>query len=536
MSLAQPIVKEWKPFKRQVDFLSIPDTVLEALYGGAAGGGKSECLLMFPIAKGLYQYPRFKGLILRRTYPELEKEVILRSKEFYPHCGADYNEEKKRWTFPSGAIMQFGHCEFDASVRQYDSAEYQFVGWDELTSFTEFQYKYISFSRTRSSSGIPIMVRGATNPGNIGHSWVKKRFIDPAPYGTLMIDSVSKNKRIFIQSKATDNPHNDEGYMSRMQMLPEAERRAKLDGEWDVFEGQAFMEFRAAQLLGEPENALHVIKPFDIPEYYPKLLIVDWGMAALTYASWAAITPQKRLIQYREKWWRGQPVSVWATELKELSGNDKFEDVILCQSAWQDRGNDFTTAELFERYSGFRPRGSGNSKGSRILGKQAVHEVLRWQPKPRTTPQADYNAEFAQLLLRKSEASYDNYMASFKPEPPETNLPKLQIFNTCSKMIETIPLCMYEADNSQTGKNSEDVKEFKDDDPYDNLRYMVDGYNTFLGGDNLSKKADEIEAKDKIVKQLETSKDQTVYYRKMEALERSGGVIARPVRRFRRVA
>src|SRR4030095_11891883 len=102
-----PQAKSWRPFARQEEFLSLPDTIFEALYGGAAGGGKSECLLLFPIARGFYRHPKFKGIIFRRTYPELEKEIILRSLDWYPAAGGKYSDEKKRWTFPSGAIIQF---------------------------------------------------------------------------------------------------------------------------------------------------------------------------------------------------------------------------------------------------------------------------------------------------------------------------------------------------------------------------------------------------------------------------------------------
>src|SRR6185295_15332569 len=99
----------WKPHKRQTAFLELPDSIFEAMYGGAAGGGKSETLLNLPIVRGFYKHPRFKGILFRRTYPELEAEIILRSESqgLYSGVGGVYNKEKKRWQFPSGAIMQF---------------------------------------------------------------------------------------------------------------------------------------------------------------------------------------------------------------------------------------------------------------------------------------------------------------------------------------------------------------------------------------------------------------------------------------------
>jgi hypothetical protein len=488
---------------------------------------------MFPIVKGLYQHSRFKGLLLRRTYPELEQELIIRSKLWYPHAGARYQEDKKRWTFPSGAIIQFGHCEYESDVRKYDSAEYQFVGWDELTSFTEFQYRYISFSRTRSSSGIPIMIRGATNPGNVGHVWVKGRFVDPAPSGIILIDNLTKNKRIFITAKATDNQHNDAGYVDRLMMLPEAERRAKLDGSWEAFEGQVFKEFRVARLQNEPPNALHVISPFEIPAWWPRILAIDWGYSALTYAIWGAISPDERLYVYREKSWRGCPIAQWATEVAKASDNEVLSDIILCQSAWQNRGNDETVAESFERYSGLSPRSSENDRGSRILGKLDLQEYLRWEPRPRRVDAREgFDNLEAQSILRKlGLEAYERYIHSFMPEPEETNLPKIQFFDHCKLAIRTLPLCIYETADSKTGKLSEDVREFKDDDPYDGTRYLVKAAKQYRlehrgEGERLAALA-------KVSQELTQTGDQTSFYRKMEALDRKV-VPIRPVSRFRR--
>src|SRR5690349_8326076 len=224
--------RSWKPTKRQEEFISLPDTVREGFYGGAAGGGKSEILLLLPIVRGFYKYPRWKGLLLRRTYPELEKSLILRSQEWYPHTGAEYNRQLRRWKWPSGAILDFGYAEHENDVRRYDTTEYNYIGWDELTSFTEFQYMYLSMSRCRTSdTNLPAFIRSASNPGNIGHGWVRKRFVEPAPYGTIIKDKKTGQKRIFIQSLLKDNPYlmkADPNYERSLEMMPEAEKRAKL--------------------------------------------------------------------------------------------------------------------------------------------------------------------------------------------------------------------------------------------------------------------------------------------------------------------
>lgn len=142
-------VTSWQPHSRQEQFLQLPDEVFEALFGGQAGGGKSEVLLNLPLARQFHQHPRFKALILRRTSPELEREIVSRSEVdgLYKACGGEYNGQHKRWKFPSGAVVQFGHCEHEKDVKIYDTAQYNYIAFDEVTSFTPYQYEYLTYSR-----------------------------------------------------------------------------------------------------------------------------------------------------------------------------------------------------------------------------------------------------------------------------------------------------------------------------------------------------------------------------------------------------
>ena len=166
------------------------------------------------------------------------------------------------------------------------------MAFDELTSFTEFQYLYLAFSRCRTSvSELPAICRAASNPGNVGHGYVRKRFVEPARDGnTIIRETVKVNDketvllRIFIPAKATDNPHIDPNYVIRMQMLPEAKRRAKSEGDWWTFSGQVFEEWRIEPFRDAPERARHVIKPVDIPPWWPKILAIDWGFSAMMCA------------------------------------------------------------------------------------------------------------------------------------------------------------------------------------------------------------------------------------------------------------
>lgn len=511
----------WKPHPRQALFLSVPDSVFEAMYGGAAGGGKSECLLNLPIVRGFYQHPRFKGILFRRTYPELESELIHRSESqgIYAAVGGRYNKEKRRWVFPSGAIIQFGHLEYDSDVRKYDSAEYSYIAFDELTSFTEYMYTYL-FSRCRpASSKLPGIVRSGTNPGGIGHGWVRARFVEPAPFGTIIAAKFPDGtvlKRIFIQSKATDNPYlleNAPNYLATLQGMAEKDRRAKLDGDWYTFSGQVFDDYREEVFPGEPENAVHVIDPFKVPTWWPKFLAVDWGFAAMTCGIWAALSPEGRVFLYREYGIKGAKISQWATEIGRLSEGEELTDVVLCQSAWQQRGDDLNIADQFTKYSGLKPRLADNA---RVSGKLLLQEYMRWRSKPaRKVPSSEeFSNEHASLILRiKGMEAYKNYVISFEPEEPETNLPKIQIFRELTILRRTIPLCVYD-DN-----NKEDVAEFDGDDPYDTFRYLikaVDHYNFGL----LQGKSNRLKQLSTVIAEFEKSGDYTSFHRKLETLER----------------
>jgi hypothetical protein len=526
--------KIWRPHSRQESFIQLPDSIFEALYGGAAGGGKSETLLMLPIVRGFYKEPRFKGIIFRRTFPELEAEIIVRSREWYPLTGAKYNEERKRWTFPSGAIMRFGHAEYEEDVRKYDSDEYNYMAFDELTSFTEFMYTYLSKTRVRSSSSrLPAIVRAGTNPGNVGHAWVRDYYINPAPYNTIIADKKTSLKRIFIQSFAEDNPflmENDPGYVNRLESLPEAEKQAKRYGYWDSFEGQVFDEYREVpnEAKGEPANACHVVKPFNIPDWWLKFLAIDWGYSAMTIALWGALSPDDRLYIYREYSITHAKTSTWASDIGRISQGEKFADVVLCRSAWQNRGDELTQQEQFTKYSGLTARMADND---RIAGKLIIQEYLRWREKPASiVPQKDLDQELAARILRNQGLEeYKAYLASFQPEKPETDLPRLQIFPDCKELRKCIPLCVYDKKSNTTNKPAEDVKEFNGDDPYDTVRYLVSAVDKYLGslkqeGDHRSKVSD-------VLEKFSRTNDYNYLHRQMERLE-SDSYETVAVRRF----
>jgi hypothetical protein len=492
---------------------------------------------MLPIVRGFYKEPKFKGLLLRRTFPELESEIILRSREWYKLTGAKYNEERKRWVFPSGAVMQFGHAEFEEDVRKYDTSEYNYIAFDELTSFTEFQYTYLSKTRCRSSSNrLPAIVRSATNPGNISHAFVRDYFVNPAPYGTIIIDKITKLKRIFIQAFAEDNPYlmdNDPGYVSRLESLPEAEKQAKRYGHWDTFEGQVFDDYREIPntLKNEPENACHLVRePFQIPDFWLRFLSIDWGFSAMTIALWGALDPKDRLYIYREYSIKGARTSTWATDIGRLSQGEKYADIVLCASAWQNRGEQLTQQEQFTKYSSLTARRADND---RIAGKLLVQEYLRWKDKPKSRVVRDsFDHDLAARILRLSGTdAYKSYLASFEEEKKEEHLPKLQIFPDCKELRKCLPLCIYDKKSNSTNKPAEDVREFDGDDPYDTLRYLICSVDKYLG--TLKAEGDKRDRVSQILEKFGRTQDYNYLYRAMERTERIEDSEV-PVRRFHR--
>lgn len=514
-------IKEVRPNKRQEDFLALPDEVFEALYGGAAYSGKSFLLTLLPIIRGFYKFRGFKGLILRRKFPDLERENIRLSKEYYPKTGAVYNESKHVWEWREyGSYMDFGHIQHSSDVRMYDSSQYNFVCFDELTSFTEDQYIYLVGSRVRPSSAFNIAIaRSGTNPGGVGQTFVYNRFVRPCDTGYKLIrDAHSKLFRIFIPAFAQDNTQGmeyDPLYLQKLEMLPEAEKRAKKYGDWNAYRGSVFTTFRPIRFPNEPENALHVIEPFSIPQWWPKFISIDWGKRALCHCLWGAISPDKRVYVYREMAWKNVDIYKWASEIRDINNasNEGIEQATLCGSAWQDRGTD-TIADQFQRYSGMSANSSENSPGSRIIGLQLIHDFLRFENKNLLkSHEKFYDMAAAQEIYRNyGPTALENYKKQFYDEPREENLPILQIFNTCKILIETIPNCIYDE------KKIEDISEFDGDDPIDNLRYFCKTAKRYILGEqeNLSLMAQ----KQTILSEYEADNDATRMYRRMEAIER----------------
>ncbi len=222
------------PTPRQAAFLSPPVTLIEEVFfGGAARGGKSDALLM--AALQYVDVPGYSALLLRRTFAELAKPDALmhRAHQWLGPTDAAWSNETHSWTFPSGATVTFGYLEHARDEEQYQSAAYQMIGFDELTEFPEYQYRFL-FSRLSRPIGmdVPIRMRSASNPVGPGKGWVQARFVDLGP----------RRDRLFIPSRLEDNPYVDqESYDRQLRRLGSILYRQLRHGDWDVKpEGKTF--------------------------------------------------------------------------------------------------------------------------------------------------------------------------------------------------------------------------------------------------------------------------------------------------------
>lgn len=533
---------EWKPTKKQAQFLAVPFSIREAFYGGGAGSGKSELLLMFPIVHGFHQNPKFKQLFLRRTSKQLKKEVWSRAFEIYPKFGAVPNESDMVWTFPreeqfgtgvkpTGAKIFFGHCENENDVHIYDSMEINLFTPDEVTSLTYPIYSYIGFSRGRSSDPLlPAAIRGAGMPGDIGHSWVKSRFVTPAPEGGKRIIGKSGNSRIYIHATVLDNLNADPNYISNLRNLPEAEYKAKM-GDWDSYLGQVFEEFRDVQYEDEPDNALHICKPFDIPSWWPRIVSIDWGHAAMCSIGWGAISPNQRLYVYRHQYWYGKKISEWAPEVKFFIDKDQPSDIVICHSANQHRGDPNTILEQVSEALGVSIR---LGEKNRLAGKTLLHEYLRWNQKVTLTAEqtGKFDHTVAEWILRnKGRKDYDEYLAVYNQQNIVEDIPRIQFFdNRDVKLIcDAIKMCVYENDTSD-GKKKEDVKEFNGDDPYDMLRMLLHSADMFFG--TATETSVKLNKTAEVIDRFNNTGDMTQFYRNMRKLDNESEELVVAIPRF----
>jgi len=260
----------------------------ELFFGGARGGGKSDYLIGDYLADGGSYGQEWRGILFRRTYPELE-EIISRSKSIVPATfpGSEWKESDKTWTLPTGATLRLRYVERDDDASRYQGHQYSWIGFDELTNWSS-PNAYKALMATLRNGTMMIQnkrVRSSGNPGGPGHQWVKTRFVDPAPAGYVpFLDPTTGMRRMFIPSRVGDNAillAHDPGYVDRLRGVGSDELvRAWLDGDWSVIAGAFFDNWLTSK---------HVVRPFAIPPQWPRFRCGDWGSARPFAFYWIAV-------------------------------------------------------------------------------------------------------------------------------------------------------------------------------------------------------------------------------------------------------
>lgn len=362
----------WIPQPKQRLALMSPAT--ELLYGGAAGGGKSDCLLG-GFLQDLDWGKNYKGVIFRRSYPQLE-ELIERGREIYEPMNASYNKKESTFYFPNGAALKMRFLESNSDVLNYQGHQYQYIAFDELTTWpTDYEYTYM-FMRLRSAHGVPCRMRAAANPGGPGHGWVKQRFIDVAPPMTMISEEIEGQviTRVYIPSTIEDNKillDHDPGYLARLKQNSPQMYQAMRYGVWDIVDGAMFAEF---------DRRKHVIKPRRIPREWRRFCAMDWGYAKPFSIGWYAIDEVGSLIKYREYYGCTEKANTGlrldahevAREAARLSMNEDVMMMVADPACWTKTGQGESVADSF-RKAGFQMVKAVNDRKN---GCQAIHNRL----------------------------------------------------------------------------------------------------------------------------------------------------------------
>lgn len=444
-------------FPRQLEFHQSKKKY--RLFGGAAGPGKTKALLAEAIGQAL-EVAGSDTLLLRRTFPELESSLLTYFRRDVPRDWYEsYNEAKHVVTWNNGSTTRFGYCRNENDVYQYQGAEFLFIGIDELTHFTLKQWQFLT-SRNRcpvpeytegDNKGkrvFPCMA-GATNPGNIGHAWVKALWVDKvAPSGFERPELYDPEDYDFISARIADNPiyANDANYKKSLAALPDKLRRAFLEGDWSVFSGQYFDLFEVGRHTGRAEDCC-------LPDWAPRWISIDWGFhhpsavywhglgdsGSLSYHSPLAarhFAPDRqslptegeqhgrRIITYREFVQNELSPRMLAQAIVERTARETIREIYLSPDAFARRTSEASIAEQ--------------------LG-----DVLQQNGLPRPAPADDDRIGGWQLMYQMLER--DAWV----------------ITDNCSRLIACLPLLVRDE------RRVEDVRKMEGDDPADAARYGV---------------------------------------------------------------
>lgn len=388
------------------------------LYGGAAGGGKSYWLRWMGIRLLMYFYAKYdlkgiRGGLFCEDYPALRERHISKIPYEFPEWLGTLNKSEHEFRLRDefgGGVLAFRNLD-DPS--KYLSSEFAFIEVDELTKNLRETFDFLNL-RLRWP-GIPdTKFLAASNPGEVGHGWVKKLWVTRDFSG----ETFNENDFKFIQSFFKDNKYIESSYELQLNSLPEQLRRAYKDGDWDIFAGQFFTEFRQAS---------HVCEPFMIPEHWERFIGLDYGYTAPSAAIWCAYDSSFDTIYvYQELYKTGLTYEDLANEINVMR---KGANIVYADpSIWAKRDQPKSGADIMMAKLQMQLDRANNN---RIVGANLLRERLKINSQGQT---------------------------------------KIKIFNTCKDLIRTLPELVHD------DRNPEDVDTKGEDHAYDGLRYAVATY------------------------------------------------------------
>ena len=412
----------WRPNSRpQALFLSCPFT--EVLFGGARGPGKTDSLLMAYlqfVGKGLG--PFWKGIIFRHTYKQLE-EIVYKSERFFPSIvpGARFRASAVTWTFPGGETLRFRHARRAADMENYQGHEYPFVGFDEICNQAgmDVYEKAKGFCRS-SNPDVPKLMRCTANPLGVGHLWVKRYFIDPAPPLTPIADAAG-SRRVFIPATIYDNRDlikADPEYLRRLESITDDNlRRAWLNGDWNVVAGAFFGDVWTTDR--------NVIKPFAVPKGWYCFRSFDWGSSHPFSVGWWTIAdgtaapdgvfyPRGALIRFAE-WYgakRDNAGRVVPNEGLRMSSREVAKGILKRETSMRERMG------VTVQPGPADPAIYASTDGPSIADNMAS-EGVRW--------------------VRADNSRVTGWQQMRERIWAEGEAPMLYAFNTCTELIRTLP-------------------------------------------------------------------------------------------------
>jgi len=387
---------DWRPFPHQELALSQPTDTFETLFGGSRGPGKTDAgivWLLYDIG-----HPLLRCLVIRRNADDLS-DWVDRAGRMYARYGAKIAYKPAVITFPSGAVIRCGHLKDEQAYTKYLGHEYQRILIEELTQIpSEKRYLQLISSCRSTIPELRPQVFATTNPGGQGHSWVKKRFVEPGVPGVAFRDEESGRKRVFIPATVDDNPvlkTTDPDYVHFLDALKDTDEqlwKAWRHGSWDVWAGQAFREFMAHK---------HVVSEVMDRSSTRNIISFDWGYNHYGAAYWLQIQPEntfgvRRIVAYRELYMNGVSPEVWAKKILELSREEAVEYMVLPHDAYAHKDGNQSVAEVFRSHFANKiivREGETMSPGANINRVAIAHQLLSDAPDGKPYAQVHQNCQ-----------------------------------------------------------------------------------------------------------------------------------------------